>query len=82
MKQIYPIRNSVKIILLNDADELLLMCINDPKTKSIGWKHSGHFWTLIGGQIEDNKTILEAAQRETLEETGINKEDIELGPSV
>jgi 8-oxo-dGTP pyrophosphatase MutT (NUDIX family) len=78
----YPVRQSVKIILLNDADELLLMCMDDPETKSIGGEYNGHFWTLIGGQIEAGETIEEAAIREIFEETGIKREDIDFGPVV
>ncbi len=78
----YPVRHSVKIILLNDADELLLMCMDDPKIKSIGAEYKGHFWTLIGGEIEANETVLDAAIREAFEETGMSKEDIEFGPLV
>jgi 8-oxo-dGTP pyrophosphatase MutT (NUDIX family) len=78
----YPVRQSIKIILLNDADELLLMCMDDPKTMSIDGGYRGHFWTLIGGQIEANETVLEAAIREVFEETGICKEEIQFGPLV
>ena len=82
MNMNYPVRNSIKIILLNDDDELLLMCIDDPKKRSIGGEYKGPFWQLIGGQIEANETVLEAAVREVFEETGMSKEDIEFGPLV
>ena len=78
----YPLRNAVKVVLLNDADELLLMCMDDPTITSIGEEYGGHFWTLIGGEIEPNESIREAAEREVFEETGLTKEDIELGPQV
>lgn len=82
MSNSYPIRNSVRIILLNDVDELLLVCIDDPKTKPIGGKYRGSFWTLIGGQIENNETIQQAATRELFEETGLKHQDVELGPVI
>jgi len=75
-------RNSVKILLFNDKKELLLMCVDDPKTTSVEGKYSGPFWFPVGGAIEPGETIQEAALREVYEETGIKKEDIELGPVV
>ena len=78
----YPTRNAVKIVLLNDANELLLMCMDDPTIRSIGAEYGGRFWTLIGGAIESNETIREAAERELLEETGLTRADVEFGPQV
>jgi 8-oxo-dGTP pyrophosphatase MutT (NUDIX family) len=78
----YPVRNAVKVVLLNDADELLLMCMDDPTITSVGEESSGPFLTLIGGEIEPNETIREAAEREVFEETGLGKEDVEFGPQV
>ncbi len=77
-----PARNAVKVVLLNDANELLLMCMDDPTITSIGQESSGPFWTLIGGEMEPNETIREAAEREVFEETGLGKVDIEFGPKV
>lgn len=82
MNNNYPVRQNIRIILLNDINELLLMCIDDSKIKSIRGKYKGRFWTPIGGQIEANETVLEAAEREVFEETGISREDIEFGPVI
>jgi 8-oxo-dGTP pyrophosphatase MutT (NUDIX family) len=82
MNNSYPVSESIKIILLNDADELLLMLVDDPKTMSIGGEYKGPFWNLVGGRIEENETVLEAAEREVYEETGIGKKDIQFGPVV
>jgi 8-oxo-dGTP pyrophosphatase MutT (NUDIX family) len=79
---IYPVRKAVKVVLLNDADELLLMCLDDPTITSLGEESKGPFWTLIGGEIEPDETIQAAAEREVFEETGLGKEDIEFGPKV
>ncbi len=78
----YPVRKAVKVVLLNDADEILLMCLDDPTITSIGEESRGPFWTLIGGEIEPDETIRDAAEREVLEETGLGKGDIEFGPIV
>jgi len=77
-----PVRSSIKILLLNEKNELLLMCADDPKTTSADGKYIGKFWFTVGGQIEENESINEAAIREIYEETGIKKEEIELGPIV
>ncbi len=74
-----PIRVSVKVILLNDQDELLLLHANDPKITQTDGKYNGPFWFLVGGEIEKGETLQEAALREILEEVGIAKEKIELG---
>jgi 8-oxo-dGTP pyrophosphatase MutT (NUDIX family) len=78
----YPVRNAVKIVLLNDANELLLMCIDDPTIRSLGKQYGGHFWTLIGGAIEPNESIRQAAEREIFEETGFTTADVEFGAHV
>ena len=78
----YPVRNAVKVVLLNEADELLLMCIDDPSITSIGAEYRGRFWTLIGGEIEPSETIWDAAEREVFEETGLTRDVIEFGPHV
>ena len=77
-----PIRNSIKVILLNPKNELLLMCANDPKTTSADGAYHGRFWFLIGGEIEPGESIPEAALREIAEETGIFPNEIDLGPEV
>ena len=51
------IRNCVRIILLNDKNEMLLMCADDPKTTSIDGKRHRQFWFPIGGKIEQGETI-------------------------
>jgi 8-oxo-dGTP pyrophosphatase MutT (NUDIX family) len=78
----YPVRKAVRVVLLNDADELLFMCIDDPSIRSIGREYRGRFWTLIGGEIEPDETIRDAAEREVFEETGLTREDVEFGPQV
>ena len=77
-----PVRESLKILLLNPAQELLLICYDDPATTSVGKKSKGRFWTPVGGKIEEGEDLHAAAYREIYEETGIAKEDITLGPIV
>jgi 8-oxo-dGTP pyrophosphatase MutT (NUDIX family) len=77
-----PIRSSVKIILLNEQNELLLMSAKNSKIRSINGKVNEKFWFLVGGKIEEGETLLSAAIREVFEETGIQKGEVEFGPVV
>jgi len=76
------VRHSIKIILLNEADELLLMRVDDPQTRAVGKDYKGPFWNMIGGQIEAGESAMEAAIRELFEETGISERDVQFGPIV
>lgn len=78
----YPVRRSVRVVLLNDRRQVLLLCMDDPRMRSVGESYRGRFWTLIGGQIERDETVLQAAAREVFEETGIREADVEFGPVV
>jgi len=76
------IRNSIKLILLNENNELLLMKTEDKDIQSNKGKYNGVFWQMIGGKIEDGETIEEAVYRELLEETGLKKEEVQIGKIV
>lgn len=78
----YPLRESVRVVLLNDSNQLLLMCMDDPGIRSVGEEYKGRFWMPIGGQREGNESVLETATREVFEETGIVSGDIDFGPVV
>ncbi len=78
-----PVRNSVRVLLFNEKQELLLICAEDPNTTTMaGKKYGRRFWFTVGGQIEKGETLEEAAYREIFEETGIVQSDVELGPIV
>lgn len=76
------IRNCVKIILLNEHNEIPLMLEENPNVFTIDGNPSGAFYTLIGGGIEPGESMYEAAVRELYEESGITKAEVEFGPVV
>ncbi len=71
----YPViesfRNSVKVLLINEENNLLLMRQDNPGIKSQDGSYAGAFWSLIGGKIEEGESREEAACREIYEETGL-----------
>lgn len=76
------VRNSVKIILLNKENKILLMGTDDKNIKDTNGKYKGRFWQLIGGKIEEGESLESAAKRELFEETSLQSEDVEFGPIV
>lgn len=75
-------RNSIKIILINDKNELLLLSTDDKKIRNFDGSYNGRFWQLVGGKIEENETILQVAKRELFEETGLKEIDAEFYPNI
>lgn len=75
-------RSSVKILLINDQNQILLICADDPKTTTLDGRNYGRFWFPIGGEIEKGESLEDAALREAYEEAGLEKHDLELGPVV
>lgn len=76
------IRNSIKAILLNKKNELLLIYTNDKSITNKDCKYNGGFWQMIGGKIEDGEDYVSAIKREIFEETSIPEDKLEIGPVV
>jgi len=68
------IRPTVRVLLLDDRDRVLLFRGQDPSTPDI------RYWFPAGGGIEPGEKPEDAARREVLEETGLA--NFELGPHI
>jgi 8-oxo-dGTP pyrophosphatase MutT (NUDIX family) len=58
-------RRGARVILLDDADRILLLRGHDADQPERGW------WFTVGGGIGEGESDREAAVREVLEETGL-----------
>ncbi len=76
------IRKSVRILLLNDENQLLLMRVEGLDICSPNGKRHNNLWCTIGGGIENEEAMQEAALREMQEETGIAPEEVTIGSVV
>ena len=76
------LRNTVRVLLINEENEVLLLCADDPKTTTIDGEYHGRYWFPLGGKIEMYESIQQAALREIYEESGISREEVELGAVV
>lgn len=73
-------RRSIRVLLFNSENEILLLRAEDPTTTTVDGSYRGPFWFPVGGEIESGESIEEAARREVFEETGIT--EVKLGPLV
>ena len=69
-------RKAARVLLLNEADRVLLFRGFDPAEPGRTW------WFTPGGGMHPGEGTREAALRELAEETGLTTVDVELGPVV
>ena len=74
MQDAAPIRPTVRILLIDEQNRVLLFRGQDPLQPIT------RFWFPPGGGIENGETCEAAARREVLEETGLK--DFSLGPHI
>ena len=75
-------RQTIRILLINQENRLLLMRAVDPTTTGMDRTARAAFWCTIGGKLEHGETLEQAAARELYEETGFTTDDVTLGPIV
>jgi 8-oxo-dGTP pyrophosphatase MutT (NUDIX family) len=78
----YAIRHTVRILLINHKNQILLQLIDTPQVTTEKGEYRGPFYTLPGGQVEPNETTKQTAIRELYEETGIKAKFVTLGPII
>ncbi|WP_315113803.1 CoA pyrophosphatase [Clostridium intestinale] len=71
-------RSSVMILLYEENDEIYLIL----EKRALNLRHQPGDICLPGGKIEEGESPIEAAIRETVEELGIDKEDLEVYSAV
>ncbi|WP_442811338.1 NUDIX hydrolase [Streptomyces sp. NBC_00481] len=55
-----------RVLLVDECDRLLLLCGRDPRKPGARW------WFTVGGGLEDGEDYVQAAVRETREETALS----------
>ncbi len=75
------VRNTARILLLNEQNRLLLFKMKDVTVTSKENPGGEPVWFAPGGGVEKNESFAEAAKRELWEETGL-KEQVKWGPLV
>ena len=77
-KSIPEIRPVVRILLFNEAQELLLMRLSGQHITLPDPAYNGDYWLPVGGRVEEGETMIDSIARELYEETGLAMSDITL----
>jgi 8-oxo-dGTP diphosphatase len=61
-------KQGVNVVITDNAGKVLIL------KRSLSEKYCPNFWDLPGGKVEEGETLLEAAEREAKEESGLELE--------
>lgn len=75
-----PRREAARLLLLDDADNVLLFRYSSGLAPHFAARGHAHFWGSLGGAVEDGEDFDAAARRELAEETGLT--GVDPGPVV
>jgi 8-oxo-dGTP pyrophosphatase MutT (NUDIX family) len=64
-------RTSARVVLLDDTGAVLLLCGSDPANPAFHGGDAPRWWFTVGGEVQQNERLAEAAVRELTEETGL-----------
>jgi 8-oxo-dGTP pyrophosphatase MutT (NUDIX family) len=64
-------RTSARVVLLDDTGAVLLLCGSDPANPASQGGEAPRWWFTVGGEVQPNERLAEAAVRELAEETGL-----------
>ena len=62
------IRSSARVVLLDNADRLLMLQIHDPSATRGPNPITADFWLLVGGGVQPGETYEQAAYREVVKQ--------------
>ncbi len=64
-------RTSARVVLLDETGAVLLLCGSDPANPASQNGDAPRWWFTVGGEVQQNERLAEAAVRELAEETGL-----------
>lgn len=76
------VRKSVRLVIINQENELLLSRYDGVDIFHPGEAAKDHLWETIGGGIDEGETLKQAALRECYEEAGLTEDDLEIGQQI
>lgn len=75
-------QKAIRILLINPKNEILLLQAQHKPSEDLDERFMKTYWFTPGGRYSDGEDEVSAALRELYEETGLTKNDVEIGPIV